>query len=184
MALIPITVAPPVYRYGDSSIALPLFSADRIVTWSTSAGTLTSTISSATRLNAPNLSQTIIVTGTSGGDTGSMAITVWGTFPLQPNYGYDYELDDKTLISVAEDGSTVRRQKSGIKASWQLNMPNRPLTEYQTLRDFHAYHKKVIPFYYYDLAIGELRMVYFDSSLKVTVSGPDSISMSCLVREV
>src|SRR3954467_14115707 len=147
MALIPITVAPPVFRYGDT-IALPLFSADRVVAWATTAGTLSSSNSSTTRLTPPNRSQQIIVTGTSGPDSGSASVTIWATFPLQPNYGYDYELDEKTLISIAEDGSTVRRQKGNIKASWQLTMPQRPLSEFQILRDFHAYHKKLIPFYY------------------------------------
>jgi hypothetical protein len=133
-----------------------------------------------------NKSTFVNVVATNSGNESSNPLTVtsYGKFPLQPIFGYDIDIDDKTLISVAEDGTTVRRLKGIEKRVWTLQMPNRPLSEYITLRNFFLFHRKLKEFYYEDLAIQEMKIVQFDSGIKVTPNNHNSISMSCVVREV
>jgi hypothetical protein len=112
------------------------------------------------------------------------SLSIYATFPLQPHFGYDVDIDNKTLVSVAEDGTAVFRKKGGTKRSWTLQMPNRPATEYIALRDFWAFHEKTTEFYFYDLPLNELVLVRFDSGLKVQPQNMNLINMSCVLREI
>lgn len=180
------------FRYGD--LPLPTFTASGItgthVTWETTSGALSPTTGTSTTLTPNNETRLISVTAKDRAvddtvlNTVVKTVQIYSTFPLQPNYGYEIEMDDTTLISLAEDKTAVIRKKAGVKKVWQLQLPLRPLTEYETLRDFWLFHGKVLSFYYYDLAITELKMVRFDSALRITPAGPDSYSMTCVVREV
>lgn len=183
MSVIPITSNVAVYRYGDT-LAVPTFTADRSVNWTTDSGVVAPLVGVSTVLTAVNQTRVVTVTGVSGGNSGSLSIQVYATFPVQPNYGYEIEWDDKTLMSIAEDQTVIARIKSPDKRSWQLQFPNRPLTEYNTLKNFWSYHRKVIPFYYLDLAIAELKLCRFDSGLRTTPVGPDQFSMTCVVKEI
>lgn len=187
-----VTQNKTVHRSGDTP--LPNFTeVGRVgthVDWTTSSGTLSVLTGDVTVLTPLNRTELITVTALDKNSsnvtlsTVIKSVQVYGTFPLQPNYPYDVEFDDKTLVSIAEDGTAVFRVKSPIRRSWQLSMPNRPFTEYSLLNPFYQYHKKFREFYYYDLAINELILVRFDSSLKVTPIGPDQFTMSCVVKEI
>jgi hypothetical protein len=145
------------------------------------------TILTMNDLSAPyNRTKIASVTASDESDTqvASATLSVYATFPLQPQFGYETDLDNKTLVSVAEDGSAVFRKKGGAKRSWQLQFPRRPQSEYVVLRDFWQYHEKTIEFYYYDLPLSEIKLVRFDSGLRVSPENMNLISMSCVLREV
>jgi hypothetical protein len=126
---------------------------------------------------------TVSASDTVGG-TSIASLSIYATFPLQPHFGYEVDYDNKTLVSVAEDGTAVFRKKSSAKMSWTLQFPRRPLSERTILKAFWDYHEKTVEFYYYDLALNELRLVRFDSGIRVSPDNMNLINMSCVLREI
>lgn len=192
MAVIPISPSSGTLRYTPSTTSFG-FAADRTVTWSANnGGSVSPGSGSSTVLTVPNFSQVVSISGISGSDAGSAPLTVWATFPVQPRFGYELDMDNKTLVSYSEDGTPVFRVKSGIRRSWQLQFPDTPQNEWRLIREFWNFHQKHIAFYYEDDEILEniggvetptLRLVTFDAGLKIIASGPDRYAITTVVRE-
>jgi hypothetical protein len=193
MAVIPITPSTYTFRASPKSTFTPLFTADRSVTWSSTDGAPFPLIATAASLGSiPNRTQTIILTGTSGADSGTATISVYGTFPVQPHYNYSLDIDNKTLASYSEDGTAEFRKKGKLRRIWQLSFLKSPTSDWTLIRDFWNNHEKHIPFYYQDIAVQEsiggvetpvLRLVTFDSGLKVVPNGPDAFTINIVLRE-
>ena len=192
MADIPITPLAATARYiGIDSFQL--FTADRVVTWSASGGAIVSPgVGLSTSVLFPNKSQDIVVDAVSGADSGSALLTAVATFPVQPHYGYEISLDNKTLASYAEDGTAVFRKKGSTKRIWKLQFLNVTAADWTLLREFWLWHEKHVKFYYEDVAVPELvggvetstlRLVTFDAGLNVSVAGPYRYNITTVVRE-
>ncbi len=193
MANIPITPLSTTERYLPSAHTQS-FTADRSVTWSATGGaTVAPSVGVSTVVTFPNRTQTIIVTGVSGPDSGSASLTVYGTWPVYPHLGYEVQLDNKTLVSYAEDGSAVFRRKGSTRRSWTLGFRNTTAEDWQLIREFWNFHQKDLPFYFDDLELLEnvagsevptTRLVTLDSGVKVTVTGPVLYDIDLVVREL
>lgn len=194
--MIPLTANPGAYRYNtvDLEAPKPIVSTNNgsVVNWSTSAGTVLPVVGTNTTLIAPNRTQRVVVTATGDSDVGSIGIDIIATFPIQPNFGYDVTLANKTIPSYGEDDSVVFRVKGLPRRRWNLPINGSPGWEYLALLDFWAHHQKHIPFYYEDLAALEyvngilvptMRLVTFDSDYAVIVAGPDSYNIQVVVKE-
>lgn len=116
--------------------------------------------------------------------TVSYTLKINGLFPGQPNYSYEINIDDNTLVSYAEDKSAIYRIKGQPIRSWTLQFNERPYLEYQDAYQFWMYHKKYISFYYVDLVYGMKTLVTFDSGIRTQAISPNSISFSFVVRQV
>ncbi len=170
------------------------FSANQSVSWSANNGGVVSSASgNSTNLIVPNKSQSITLTAIAGGDSGTAIATVYGQIPIQPHLGYEVTMDNRTLVSYAEDGTAVFRRKGPIRRSWQLAYRNTPQADMMLFRNFWNWHQKDIPFYYIDIILPENilgvetstnRLVTFDSQLKVVVQGVDRFELSAVVREL
>jgi hypothetical protein len=196
MANIPLSATNNPYRYNPTTplVGRSVVTADRSVTWSANNGGLINPATGiSTTLTALNRTLSVVVSAVSGADSGAITIQVYGTWPVQPHFGYEVAIDNKTLASPAEDGSMVYRRKGPIRLSWTLGFNNIPATEWELIRDFFNYHQKDIPFYYQDLGLNEdvatletpiLRLVTADSGPKVTVAGPDRYNITIVLRQV
>ncbi len=117
---------------------------------------------------------------------GNLTFDTYGVFPVQPNYAYETNLDNNTLISRAEDGTSTFRVKgtTSRKKTLSLQFNSRPFSEFQLLYNFWMYHQKHIRFYYRDLVYDETYLMVHDSGLKYQASGPDQITISVVLREI
>lgn len=196
MAVIPLNVVTSPYRFNPTAptVGRPVVTADRVVVWSANNGATVSPSSgsSVTTVTTLNRSQVVTIGAVSGADSGSIPVIVWGTWPVQPRFGYELALDNKTLASYAEDGSVVFAKKGPTRRSWKLSFPDIPEADWILIRDFWNWHEKHLPFYYEDLASQEnvggvevptLRLVTMDSGLSVTVAGPNRYNITVQLRE-
>lgn len=115
---------------------------------------------------------------------GVLTFQLYGVFPESPNYTYEINADNRTLISYAEDGSATFRLKGGIKKSLSLQFNSRPFSEYVVVADFWEWHQKHLKFFYRDVVFDQTYFVVNDAGLKTQANGPDQISMALIVREV
>lgn len=171
-----------------------LFTGSMTANWSASGGALVSPASGvSTTVDAPNKTQGVVVSAVNGANNGSALLQVYGTWPVQPHYGYEVAIDNKTLYSPAEDGGATYRRKGKIRLSWTLGFNNVPSTDWQAIREFFNWHQKDTPFYYEDLALMEsvatlevpiLRLVTADSGPKITVAGIDRYNITIVLKEV
>jgi hypothetical protein len=199
MALV-ITASKLVHRAGSLSNGahfvngetLPHYSAagsTGVVTWSDGGkgGSFVPATGIATDYTPLNRTQSIVITATDSGagGVGTKSLSVVGTFPLQPDKGYELDTDDDTQESLARDKSRTTRQDGPVTESRQLELLARIVDERIELKSFWLCHRKVIHFYYYDVATGELvAEVWFDSGLKqrVAVDAPNSFDMSVVIK--
>lgn len=193
MANIPISPLSATKRY-QTTDHTQLFTADRPVNWSVTGGAVVQPSTGVgTIVTFPNRTQTVIVMGVSGADSGTASLITFGTWPVFPHFGGEVDIDDKVVASYAEDGSAVFRRKGGVKLAWSLGFNNIPATDWQLIRDFWNFHRKDIPFYYEDIELLEnigagevptLRLVTADSGLKVIEEGPDRFTVTVVLRQV
>jgi hypothetical protein len=196
MADIPLVVVTSPYRYNPTSplVGRPVVTAGVSVSWSVNNGaTRSPTTGLSTTVTTLNRTHNVLVSAVNGADSGSATIVVYGTWPVQPHFGYEVAIDNKTAASYAEDGTGTYRRKGPVRLIWTLGFNNIPATEWELIRDFFNYHQKDIPFYYEDLGLMEdvatletpiLRLVTADSGPKVTVAGPDRYNITIVLREV
>lgn len=192
MADIPITPAAAAVQYPRTSPHTFDFTATPSVTWSSSAGTMSGPGTTGT-LTYPNRTQAITVSAVNGGDSGSAILHVYGTWPVNPHFGYEVQIDNKVVGSFGEDGSLVSRRKGPARYSWAVNFRNTPEADMILMRDFWLFHMKDIPFYFEDLEFPEnleesevstVRLVTADAGMRVVVDGPDTFTVSMAFKEI
>lgn len=128
--------------------------------------------------------RTRVVTLSATDDTATITrqLTVYGTFPLQPNLGYDTLLDQETKIGRARGGTRYYREDYAMETALTLVCERRDDTERRLLWDFWFAHRKVFTFYYYDVETGMLNLVRFESALTQRLVGACAWTLSCGVR--
>lgn len=115
---------------------------------------------------------------------GVKTLVVHGIFPEQPNYSYELNQDNTTLVSFAEDKSARYKVKGGLKKNLNLQFTQRSYNEYLSINNFWLAHQKHLSFYYKDIDFAETYRMVFDSGLRVQVNSPNSITISFVLREV
>lgn len=200
MALV-ITASKLVHRAGSPNAGphfvngetpLPHYSvtgATGVVTWDDggAGGSFVPATGAATDYTPINRTQSITIGATDSGSGGAdtQALEVVATFPLQPNRGYDLDLDRDVQESLARDKSRTTRQDGPATESRQLEFLERLKPERDELRAFWLFHDKVIRFYYSDVATAELvANCWHDSGLKQSVAPdtPNAFNMSVVVK--
>lgn len=192
----PVTVNSdmPTVRYMPYATQVqPHITASTSVTWSAADGTISPSTGTSAFFTPPNKTKVVRITGDAGGgDTNFVDIQVYATIPIQPNWGFEQDWDNKTLRSEAEDGTAKLRRKGPIKRNWQFAWNNVDSADWIILREFFKFHQKDLQWYYEDLGVpdntgsGEANILVlgtFDSGLKVTVAGPQRFNITTAFRE-
>ena len=115
---------------------------------------------------------------------GIKTLQVYGVFPEQPNYSYEINQDNVTLVSFAEDRSAKYKVKSGIKRTLSPQFVQRPVSEYINIQEFWELHQKHLSFYYKDIDFDKTYLMVFDSGIRLQINGPDNVTISFVLREI
>lgn len=181
-----LAVAAPVaeYRYVDPVVALPSFTASGAtgtVHWSASSGELSAATGAGVTLDPSNRTELVIITATDDSASVSVSIQIYGTFPVQPKWGIEIDVDPT----------------SG-KIQFPMVYEKRTYEEYFfNVLQFYKWHKRAIideseaedgtldykvnagrPFYVDDIASGILAKVYFDSVMRQSFEAADNVAYS------
>ncbi len=124
---------------------------------------------------ATNQTQKIIVRATDGVDTVDTVISMTGLFPLQPNYGLQWEDKRDRVISRKRGGALNVFPISDPYFETTYGFQNRTFEEYDALREFWAAHVNE-PFYVDDLAARRTYYAKFNSDLRTTAVSFDDYS--------
>jgi len=189
-----ITTSKISYRAGsqwvDGDLVFPIVTATAgatgTVNWSDGGkgGTFQGLSSTSAAYIPANKSQSVIITGldTGAGGSGTVAIQVSGTFPLQPNLGYETQLDSDTKMARARGGTRYFREDYPQEVALSLSCERRSRPEMEAAREFWRFHRKVTPFYYLDIETGMLNLVRFESAISYKFDGAQWWSMTFAVR--
>ena len=126
-----------------------------------------------TRINAP----TFYINDSSESTT----YQAYCVLPVQPNYPYDGIPDDLSVISYAEDKTSVALIKRG-KGTKNLTFNNRPKAEFDLINAIWEFHDKGIPFYFPDLVLGVTELVKFDS-FRYTIVRSNVFTFNAVIRK-
>lgn len=132
-------------------------------------GTFETVSTTSAYYNAPNQSRQVVITGTDSGagGMGTKTIQIYGTFPLQPNRGFETTFDNETKMRRARGGTRYFREDYVTEIALSIACERRGKDETKALRDFWARHRKVVPFYYFDVTTDVLAFVRFESGLVI-----------------
>jgi hypothetical protein len=168
-----ITVQPTKVLYSLNGIVIATIAAISLSAWypTSSIKTVNGVINNPTYFNDTT-------------NVASATISVSGLFPVEPNYTFERDEDNNTLVSVAEDGSSIFRKKGDIKKSLSLQFNERPYTEYALINDFWKAHEKHNQFIFRDLTMSDSYIMRFDAGLRINVQGPDSVTIQVSLKEV
>jgi hypothetical protein len=170
-----ITASHTTYRYNSG--ALPTFigsGAAGQIAWTVTRGSIAPTPTNngvAATYTPANQSEAVTVTArdTSDNATRQVVINIEMTFPYDPDVdGIDTDLDDKTNVSLAEDGGPSFLQKGDPQRVFTLTFSDRQDAEYNNADALWLWHRKVITFWIVDYSTsitGVLRKGRFDSKL-------------------
>lgn len=181
------------YRFGGTPV--PTYSATGAVgsiEWSDgSAGGAFSPAITAngvdTTYTPANESKSVVITANDDSDdeSSTAALEVTATCPDRGQFGQaQIELDDRTNVSLAEDGSPSFVQKGDPFFLYPYSFPNRTQAQYDAMTAFWLFHRKVRKFYLEDPVHDNVfRLVRFDSKLQTDVQGADMLTYSATFRE-
>jgi hypothetical protein len=195
MPLPVISVNPgPAVRYDPSGASgVLVFSATgagSTIAWSAPEGSFSvPTTGNGQPTNYSPVNQTDAVTVTAR-DTldnaiATLTIQVYATCPDRGQFGNaPVELDDRTNVSLAEDGGPSFLVKGAPFKLFQYQFPNRTQAQYLAMEAFWLWHRKMRKFYLEDPVVdGLFRLVRFDSKLQIDVQGADMIAYAATFRE-
>jgi hypothetical protein len=171
------------YRYGSGD-AFPVFTSSHstgLVHWSVNAGFLNHATGAVVELSPLNRSQVVTITATDDLNTVTKTIRIWATFPVQPKWQIEIDVDATTG-----------------KIQFPMVYEKRTFEEYfYDVLQFFKWHKKAIieeseaedgtlkyrvlagrPFYVDDFASGIFALVYFDSVMRQSFEASNNTAYS------
>jgi hypothetical protein len=156
------------------------------VTWSDNGAggsfVLSGTNDSVADYTPRNKTQAVTITATSGAGSINKALTVYGTMPIQPNTGAEFELDVETKIKKARDGTQYAREDYGEQCGWVFGWERREWLDRSELMNFWRDHKKSVQFYLVDTEGNLMNKVWFVSSFKAVFYGANVWAMSAAFK--
>lgn len=102
----------------------------------------------------------------------------YDTFPFQPDWRFESEVEARAEISEADDGTERIRDLGGFSARWEVGFNNRDPDEYRFALTFYASHGKKVYFRLDDQGLGENQVGRFDSSVRRSPLSPNGVSYS------
>ena len=172
-----VTPASPFAIEGKQTQA---FTADQAVTWSTSAGAITS----GGLYTPPNVTGNYTVTATNGGGESTVVtVSVEGVFPALADYATPLTLSKKVRIFTPESGPRQAVGRGLKQSGFDLKRDDDALAdvlELMAFGDAHYPHKRLI---YRSIVLGITGLYEFDSNLKIEPISFDRVSWSCVIRE-
>lgn len=185
-----ITVSKTRFRIGEPEppvLAVTGSSGD--VTWSCNFGACAPANETTTTLAPENVSHyaaagdavVATVTDNATSETATVSIDVFATFPYQPAWDFEAEVDEETEISRAEDNSEVIFD-GDLFAVFPLGFNARDFDEYRAALLFRSQHGKRKLFYLEDAGLEELNLGRFDSSIKRSPHNANGFSYSFVFR--
>lgn len=159
------------------------------VSWSCTYGACVPDNETSTTLSVENISRyadagdpvVITVTDLDTDETEEVSVDAYATFPYQPGWDFEGEVDEDTEISQAEDNSEVIFEGT-LFAVYPLGFNNRDFDEYRDALRFRALHGKRKLFYLDDGGLEELNLGRFDSAIKRSPHNANGVSYSFVFR--
>lgn len=131
-----------------------------------------------------NKTQLVVISAQDSGSTVTRNLTVFGTIPIQPQAGAEFELDVETKVKYARDRTRYSREEGAPEASWVWAWDNRTKADKAELMAFWYDHRKTNLFYMVDTEGDILNKVFFNSSFKAAFNGANKWAMSAAFRGV
>lgn len=195
----PLAVSPSASTY-RAAVPLPtplvLFTATQSVRFTTTHGTLLTSMSPRTVYNGLDYRQTVYlepnnetrqvtVTATNASaQSAGATIQVYETLTPPPDFGMDVESVVPAEKSYAPDQKTFTVRYNGDDVQkWNLVWTGRRLSERSSVKAAHARLRLHTPFYLDDKVLGELTLVVFDSNLTTTGNRVNLIDFTAVVRQ-
>lgn len=125
--------------------------------------------------------QTVVASAATSGGSGSTLVTVIATFPLQPQVGYEIDLDDETRVEFMRDRTAYFQVEGPSFEDRPLAFIDRESDERATLEAFWDFHRKTKQFFYIDVETLRTYLCRFTSGVKTRVAGADSYDMTCTI---
>ena len=179
------------YRYGAP--LPPVLSASGsagLIAWSATSGSfdpVETANGQQTAFTPANETQDVVITARDKSDNlqSTTTIEVTGTCPDRGQFeSAQIELDDRTNVSLAEDGGPSFLVKGQPYRLFPYSYPNRTRDQYDEMEAFWLFHRKTRTFYLEDPVHDNLwRLVRFDSKLSITVHGTDMLTYAATYRE-
>lgn len=170
---------------GETPLAhLTASGASGVVSWTDNdGGIFTPATGLAVDYQPPNKTktQTVVATDSGAGGSGSSLVTVVATFPIQPQVGYDVDLDDDTKVERMRDRTAYFQVEGPAFEGRPLIFLDRDGDERAVLFNFWEFHRKSGQFFYIDVETLRTYLVRFISGVKARVAGADSYDMSCTI---
>lgn len=162
---------------------LPQFTASGntgTVNWSDNGagGTFSPTSGLTTTYTPLNRTQLVKIRATDSIGNVSVALQIYGTFPLQPFLGYNFTVDQPTQVSYDRDNLPVFREDGGETLSFENVYRRREIADFLVALTFWRHHHKVKPFYYYEPRLGWYKLLRFNSALGNQMEVMDGISFT------
>lgn len=158
------------------------------VTWSDGGAGGTFAPSGVNNQNAiytpKNKTQAVVISATDPANTKTIALTVFATVPVQPQFGFDVESDIETAIKFAKDRTRYFREDGDLEIGWVLAWDARPRDEFEELRQFWRDHRKINQLYMVDAESNILNKVWFTSSMKWVPAGANRFNLVASFRGV
>jgi hypothetical protein len=191
-AIIPVG-APSVKPYVTGEAILPTFTgtgSGSNIGWDDGGigGTFSPAITAngvATTYTPPNKEIVSVVTGTDTGTSGNHGfntVTLQATLPLNPAASYDTDTDQDTQLSESRDKTPVIATYGPEFDSTPLQWLGRHRVQWQMLRAFWDYHRKVLLFWFVDQETAEMYRVRFQSALRQRKNGANHFDMSATIK--
>lgn len=183
---IEITASKTTFRVGEPEPpVLEVTGSSGNVSWSCNFGACVPDDETVTTLSAENVSRyadagdavVVTVTDLDTEEEASVSIDVFATFPFQPGWDFEAEVDEDTEISEAEDNSEVIFEGK-LFGVWPLAFNRRDYDEYLVALRFRAAHGKRKHFYLDDRGLEQLLRGRFDSPIKLSPHNANGFSYS------
>lgn len=129
-----------------------------------------------------NESKSIVLTVTDDVSIVEKNLTVTGTFPIQPMYGFEWGMPTNTKVLTAKDNSPKFRRPRFRQGQWTLSFLNRTILDLSVLKAFELFHDIDVEFYWQDIETENMLLVRFDSEVKAKTEGANKFELSCVLK--
>jgi hypothetical protein len=167
----------------------PIFTATApsgTVTWGDggAGGSFSPATGNTSTYTPANQTAAVVISAVDGANTSTRPLTVFGTMPVQPQFGFQTELDIETKVKMALDRTRYFRESGSLEMAWVMEWTRRQLDEVTELRAFWAWHRKSKQFYLVDVESNIMNLVWYVTSYPAIPKGGNNWDMTASFRGV
>lgn len=175
------------YRYGDPDVAIPELTASGAtgtVNWTTSSGALNTATGAVVRLSPYNRTELVTITATDDSNTVIKTVQVFGTWPTQPKWEIELDIDPTTGVIQFPMAYEKREFQEHFDVLQFIAWHKKALIETSEAEDGTLVYRVLsgLPFYVNDIASGILAKVYLESVIRQSFSAPNFANYSLQMR--